>query len=396
MKFILKLLAGIMVGILVGALAPESFSRVFITFEHLFNEFLGFIIPFIIFFFIASGITSLKTNSGKVLGVTLTTAYVSTVLAGLFACFVAISLANSFDNPEQFIAPARVVLEPYFSIDLHAFTDVTTALMCAFIFGIAASQLKAQLFISLFNEGRNITEFIIAKIVIPVLPLYIVGVFVNFTTQGTITEILQAFGMVLLLAIALHWAWLFILYSAAGVIGGRNVFVALKNMLPAYMTGIGTMSSVATIPVALRQTRLNGVSAPITNFTIPLFANIHLSGSTITICTCAIAVMVLTQHAAIPNLLELLPFILMLALVMVAAPGVPGGAVMSALGILASMLGFSDATLGLMIALYIAQDSFGTACNVTGDGALAIMVDKLAGETCVASKEDVVEEKAGA
>ena len=255
------------------------------------------------------------------------------------------------------------------------FADVTSALIAAFIFGIGASTLSGKLTIDFLNEGKNITQWVISKMILPLLPFYIAGVFVNFTTQGTIVATLEAFGIVLVLAIALHWAWLAILYGSAGIVAKRNGFKALKNMLSAYMTGVGTMSSVATIPVALKQTRLNGVSESITNFTIPLFANIHLCGSTITITTCAVAVMLLTGHEIEPSVINLLPFILMLGLVMVAGSGVPGGAVMSALGILTGMLGFGDAALGLIIALYIAQDSFGTACNVTGDGALAIMID---------------------
>jgi Na+/H+-dicarboxylate symporter len=379
MKFIIKLIAGILVGILVGHFAPENVSRIFITFEHLFNEFLGFVIPFIIFFFIASGITNLKSNSGQTLGITLGTAYLSTILAGFFAVFVALTLSQTLHDSEHFISPVRESLKAFFTLEIDPVMDVTTALVCAFIFGIGAGNLKAQFITRILGEGRDITELVISALILPLLPFYIAGVFVNFTTQGTIGEILQAFGLVLLLAVTLHWVWLFVLYSAAGAIGKRNVFTALKNMLPAYMTGIGTMSSVATIPVALKCTRKNGVSEAITNFTIPLFANIHLSGSTITLSTCAIAVMVLTQSTVAPSFLTMVPFILMLGLVMVAAPGVPGGAVMSALGVLGSMLGFDESALGLIIALYITQDSFGTACNVTGDGALAIMVDRFVG-----------------
>jgi Na+/H+-dicarboxylate symporter len=270
---------------------------------------------------------------------------------------------------------------------------VTGALIAAFIFGIGASALRSKLIIDLLHDGKNITQWLITTLILPLLPFYIAAVFVNLTTQGSIVTTLEAFGLVLLVAISLHWAWLTILYASAGLISGKNGFSALKNMLSAYMTGVGTMSSVATIPVALKQTRKNGVSEAITNFTIPLFANIHLCGSTITITTCAVAVMTLTHTEMVPNVMDMLPFILMLGLVMVAAPGVPGGAVMSALGVLSSMLGFGDLALGLMIALYIAQDSFGTACNVTGDGALAIMIDKFVHKKALLLPESDLEEK---
>lgn len=393
MKFILKLIGGIIGGIIVGYFAPDAIIRFFITFEHLFNEFLGFIIPFIIFFFIASGITSLQRNSGQILGITVGAAYISTVLAGIFACFVAVEALSLIDTTEKFIEPASQTLKPYFNIDMPPFTEVTGALIAAFLFGIGASTMRSKLIIDLLSEGKNITQWVITTLILPLLPFYIASVFVNLTAQGTIVTTLQAFGLILLLAVTLHWAWLAFLYGMAGFVSGTNGFTALKNMLSAYMTGVGTMSSVATIPVALKQTRKNGVSEAITNFTIPLFANIHLSGSTITITTCVVAVMTLTHTEMVPSVGYLLPFIMMLGLVMVAAPGVPGGAVMSALGILTSMLGFTDLSLGLIIALYIAQDSFGTACNVTGDGALAIMIDKLVHKKALLVPEPESEEQ---
>ncbi|MGL6296313.1 MAG: cation:dicarboxylate symporter family transporter, partial [Plesiomonas sp.] len=214
-----------------------------------------------------------------------------------------------------------------------------------------------------------------AKVIIPLLPLYIAGVFAEMTLDGTVFSTLKTFGIVLVLAISMHWLWLTVLYVAAGLVSGRSPLFLLRTMLPAYFTAVGTMSSAATIPVTLRQSKAMGVSEGVANFTVPLCATIHLSGSTITLVTCATAVMYLAQHMAIPSLLTMLPFILMLGVTMIAAPGAPGGAVMSALGLLGSMLGFTEAQLALMIALYLAQDSFGTACNVTGDGAISLLVD---------------------
>ena len=210
----------------------------------------------------------------------------------------------------------------------------------------------------------------------PVLPFYIASIFAELTADGTVFDTLKAFGLVLVMAVIVHWLWLIILYLAAGGMTGKNPFTALKNMLPAYFTGLGTMSSAATIPVTVRQTKENKVSEGIADSAVPLCATIHLSGSTITLTMCSVAVMVLSNHLSMPTFGMMLPFILMLGIIMIAAPGVPGGAVMAALGLLGTMLGFDETALGLMIGLYMAQDSFGTAANVTGDGAIALMVDK--------------------
>lgn len=196
--------------------------------------------------------------------------------------------------------------------------------------------------------------------------------------EGTVFTTLKTFGVVLALAIMMHWVWITIQYTVTGLALGKSPFTLIKNMLPAYFTAVGTMSSAATIPVTLRQTKVNGVDESIANFTVPLCATIHLSGSTITLVTCSTAVMALSQHIAIPSLWEMLPFIMMLGITMIAAPGAPGGAVMAALGLMSTMLGFGEAELALMIALYMAQDSFGTACNITGDGAISLWVNRFA------------------
>jgi Na+/H+-dicarboxylate symporter len=215
-------------------------------------------------------------------------------------------------------------------------------------------------------------------VIIPLLPFYISGIFAEMAAEGTVFTTLKTFGVVLALAVFMHWVWITIQYTITGLALGLSPIKLIKNMLPAYFTAIGTMSSAATIPVTLRQTRNNGVDESIANFTIPLCATIHLSGSTITLVTCSTAVIALSQHIALPSLVEMLPFIMMLGITMIAAPGAPGGGVMAALGLMASMLGFGEAELALMIALYMAQDSFGTACNITGDGAISLWVNKFA------------------
>ncbi|PKL95648.1 MAG: dicarboxylate/amino acid:cation symporter, partial [Gammaproteobacteria bacterium HGW-Gammaproteobacteria-8] len=232
----------------------------------------------------------------------------------------------------------------------------------------------------LFDQGRDVIEKLLVVVIIPLLPFYIAGVFADLAAAGSVFETLKTFGVVLLLAVSLHWIWITVLFSIAGARAGASPFALIRNMLPAYFTALGTMSSAATIPVTLQSARNNQVREHIADFTVPLCATIHLSGSTITITSCAIAVTVLQQGLVMPDVFDILPFIMMLGIVMMAAPGVPGGAVMAAVGLLGSMLGFGDVAIALMIALYMAQDSFGTACNVTGDGAIAILIDKAAGD----------------
>ena len=224
---------------------------------------------------------------------------------------------------------------------------------------------------------------------IPLLPFYIAGIFTDLAASGTAFVYLYTFAKVLILAIVLHWLWILVLYALAALVSGRNMFSLIKVMLPAYVTAIGTMSSAATIPVTLRQAQKNNISEPTREFVIPLCASIHLSGSSITIITCAVAVMLLTPSLPTPGLLMLIPFILTLGVITIAAPGVPGGTILAALGILASILGFDEATLALMIALFLAQDSFGTACNILGDGAIAVIVDTKAGTNLEDSSEKV-------
>ncbi|WP_188208176.1 dicarboxylate/amino acid:cation symporter [Alkalibacillus aidingensis] len=375
MKLIAKLVAGIIVGIIVGLMGIEWLTRVLITFSDLFGQFIEFMIPLIILFFIASGVSKLGQESGKLVGLTVGTAYTSTILAGIAAFFVATTLmpmvASERRAPEEGSA-----LEGYIDLAIDPLMGVITALLLAFTFGIAIAKLNSETLIQVFDEGKSVVELIIVKIIIPLLPLFIAGIFAGLASEGTVFETLQVFGVVLVVAIATHWAWIILQYTAAGLYVGRNPFMLLKTMLPAYFTGLGTMSSAATIPVTLKQAKQNKVREEVANFSVPLSATIHLSGSVITIVSCTVAVMTVLDGYSTPGFFEMLPVIAMLGIIMIAAPGVPGGAIMAAIGILGSMLGFTEAAIALMIALYMAQDSFGTAANVTGDGAIALFVDK--------------------
>lgn len=378
MKLILKLIAGIILGMLCGLYAPEWLTRILITFKALFGQVLFFTVPLLILFFIASGIASLPQNSGRLLGKTVGLAYLSTIMAGILSFLVATAIVPTLAEmvgSSQLQSTAGVALTPYIELAIPPVFGVMSALTLAFIFGLGVTVTQAKILHNLFDEGRDIIQLFLLKVIIPLLPVYIAGVFATMAAAGTVFGTLKTFGLVLVLAVLMHWIWLTGLFIIAGIKAGKSPLFLIKNMLPAYFTALGTMSSAATIPVALQSIKKNGVKEEIANFTVPLCSTIHLSGSTITIVTCAVAVMAISQGLTIPSLAEMLPFIFILGIVMLAAPGVPGGAVMSAVGLLGSMLGFDEAAIALMIALYIAQDSFGTACNVTGDGAITLFID---------------------
>jgi Na+/H+-dicarboxylate symporter len=379
-KLIFKLIAGIAAGILVGLFAPEWITRLLVTFKGLFGQLLFFTVPLLILFYITAGIAGLPRNSGALLGRTLATAYGSTLLAGLLAFTIASLvvplLSASAAAPEEV---SHGVLEPFIELEIPPLLGIMSALATAFIFGLGIAATGADLLKKFFDQGRDVIEKLLVTVIIPLLPFYIAGIFADLAAAGTVFRTLATFGIVLALAVSLHWVWIALLFTIAGLRAGASPLSLVRNMLPAYFTALGTMSSAATIPVTLQSARNNSVREHIADFTVPLCATVHLSGSTITIVSCAIAVTVLQEGLAMPGLFDILPFVMMLGVVMMAAPGVPGGAVMAAVGLLGSMLGFGETAVALMIALYMAQDSFGTACNVTGDGAIALLVDQAAG-----------------
>ena len=376
MKLILKLIAGIVAGILVGLYIPLTGVELLYTVKELIGQLISFTIPLIILFFIASGIAGLPKGSGHLLGKTVGFAYGSTIIAGTLAFLLVTAVIPFLSGGISFEAEAVTEVGSFIDLEIPPLMGVMTALVTAFVFGIGMSQLGLDTLKTVSDQGRDIIDGLLSKVIIPALPFYIAGVFAEMTVAGTVVDTLQAFGVVLVAALVMHWLWLSVLYITSGLLLKRNPIGLIKNMLPAYFTALGTMSSAATIPVSLQSSKANNVKEDVANFTVPLCATIHLSGSTITIVTCAMAVMFLSPSMEVPSLMAMLPFIMMLGVVMIAAPGAPGGAVMSALGLLTSMLGFNEGAVALMIALYLAQDSFGTACNVTGDGIIALWVDR--------------------
>ncbi|WP_040214099.1 dicarboxylate/amino acid:cation symporter [Clostridium polynesiense] len=378
-----KLIAAIIIGILLGAFAPAFVVQVLATFNHIFGNFLGFAIPLIILGFVVSGIADLGAGAGKMLGITTVIAYASTLIAGLFAYVVSISLFPTFISKTSSLSnavnPEDKLLASLFKLEMPPLMPVMTALILAFLLGLGIASLKgkSETLYTASVEFQKIMEATISKVIVPLLPFHIMGIFANMTHAGEVGRVLSVFWKVFLIVIAMHLTIIVVQFIVASAIGKKNLFQCLKNQIPGYLTAIGTQSSAATIPVNLQCAEKNGVSKGIREFVVPLCATIHLSGSTITLTACAIAVMMLNNVSF--TLPQMMGFIAMLGVTMVAAPGVPGGAVMAALGILQTMLGFTEAQLALMIALYITQDSFGTACNVSGDNAIAIIVDSIKG-----------------
>ena len=373
-----RILVAIVLAIGLGLVMPESIARVFTTFNGIFSGFLGFLIPLIIVGLVTPAIAELGRGAGKMLAATTGIAYLSTVLCGLFALGISLVLLprmldgasiGTLENPEDSAIAA------YFDIEIPPVFDVMTALVLSFCLGIGLTLVKKGALQESFEQLRTIIVRIIEAIIVPLLPLYIFGMFLGLTMNGQIWTVIGTFLAVILLVFAMTVVVLLAQYGVAGLATGQNPLRMLARMAPAYATALGTSSSAATIPVTLECTKRNGVPAAIADFVVPLCATIHLAGSTLKITTFAVAIMIVTGMEL--NVPALLGFVFMLGIVMIAAPGVPGGAIMAAAGVLSSILGFDEAAVGLMIAAYIAIDSFGTATNVTGDGAIAAVMTRL-------------------
>ena len=375
-----KILIAIALGIGTGLIFPEWAVRIFVTINSIFSQFLGFAIPLIIVGLVTPAIADIGNKAGKMLLVTVAIAYFSTIFAGLASYLTGAAFFPSMIDSGEGLKSLSESGEtlPYFTVTIPPLMGVMTALVLAFMtgLGLAATQHR-----TLLDAAHGFEQIIVKTIntaIIPVLPVYIFGIFLNMTYIGQVFSILTVFIKIIGIIFAIHIGILMLQFTIAGGFAHKNPFKLLWTMMPAYFTALGTQSSAATIPVTLAQTRKNGVSEDIAGFTVPLCATIHMSGSTLKIVACALALMIMQGSPY--DFWQFFGFICMLGITMVAAPGVPGGAIMASLGLLQSMLGFNQESLALMIALYIAMDSFGTACNVTGDGAIAIIVDRLLGK----------------
>ncbi|GAA0821319.1 dicarboxylate/amino acid:cation symporter [Clostridium tertium] len=375
LKIFIALVLGITLGIICKSLNLDFPIRLLATFSELFGSFLSFIIPLIMIGFIVPGIASLGNKSGKGLLITTIVAYISTLCSGFLAFSAGSYLLPKFLKSNSLVIESSNQITTFFSIDIPPIMTVMSALVFSFIMGISLSKIKNSSILNIFNEFSSIVTKIISKVLIPIVPIYVGAIFSKLSFSGEIFSTLKSFALVYIILFALQAIYILIQYSFASSIKKENPLKLLKNMLPAYLTAAGTQSSSATIPVTIDCVNNNDVSEEVADFVIPLAATIHLAGDTITLVLTSMAVMYMTGR--VPTFSLMLPFIFMLGVTMVAAPGVPGGGVMAALGILESMLGFGTLEKPIMIALHAAQDSFGTATNVTGDGAIAILVDKL-------------------
>lgn len=371
-----RILVAIGAGILAGWFAPLWCARLCVTFSDIFSQLLGFFVPLIIVGFVTPAIADLGRNAGKMLVFTALLAYAATLCAGFGSYAVSDWLFPSLITADPALASVEQQaseITPWFTMPIPPLMGVMTALVSAFLFGLGIAYCDSRTLRSAASELRDIVAVAINKVIIPLLPFYIFAIFLNMTVAGEVATVLKAFASIIVVIFVMHVLLLVIQYCVASLFCRRNPFKLLWTMMPAYFTALGTQSSAATIPVTLKQTIKMGVSEEIAGFTVPLCATIHMSGSTLKIVACALALMIMEQ---IPyDLLTMTHFIAMLGVTIIAAPGIPGGAIMASLGLLSGILGFDPRQTALMIALYIAMDSFGTACNVTGDGALSIIVD---------------------
>ena len=368
-----RLLLGILIGVLLGQVFTESLMKVVVTLQYIMGQLITFCVPLIVIGFIAPSITKLGRNASRLLGIAIIIAYVSSICAAFMSTAAGYALIPSL-SIESDVAGLRDLPGVVFELNVPQIMSVMSALVFSVLVGLAATWTKSDLTCSLLGEFQNIVLDIVSKIIIPVLPFYIAATFCNLSYEGMITHQLPAFLQIILIVMAGHYIWLAVLYLLAGAYSGKNPWEVLKHYGPAYLTAVGTMSSAATMAVALDGARKSKVlRKDMVSFGIPLFANIHLCGSVLTeVFFCMTVSKIL--YGTLPSFTTMIVFCLLLGIFAIGAPGVPGGTVMASLGLITGVLGFDDAGTALMLAIFALQDSFGTACNVTGDGALTLML----------------------
>lgn len=375
-----QILIAIALGIVTGMIAQPWMVRTMLTFNGIFSQFLGFAIPLIILGLVTPAISDIGKSAGKMLLITVAIAYGSTILSGMASYLTGAAFFPDMIQSEATLGTVEEAheLQPYFTVNIPPVMEVMTALILSFTLGLGLAYIERQTLKDAVHDFEQVIVKTIKSAIIPLLPVYIFGIFLNMTYVGQVFSILTVFIRIIGVIFLIHIAILVIQFVIAGCVSRKNPFRLLWNMLPAYFTALGTQSSAATIPVTLQQSRSNGVSEDVAGFVIPLCATIHMSGSTLKITACALALMIMQGMPYDFGMFA--GFICMLGITMVAAPGVPGGAIMASLGLMQSMLGFNQEAQALMIALYIAMDSFGTACNVTGDGAIAVIMERIMGK----------------
>ena len=373
-----KVLLAIALGIVFGLFVPEWFTRIALTFNNIFGNFLNFVIPLLILGLVAPGIADLGSKAGRLLVITAALAYAFTLFSGFGTFFTSLGVLPRLLGGTEMSAPgetAATPLQPFFTVEMPPLMGVMTALILAFVLGLGMAYIHSDKLKGMMDDFKLIIERVISKVIIPLLPFYIFGIFLSMTQSGQVSGILGIFLKLIVIIFVMTVVLLLVQFSIAGLVARQNPLKMLRTMMTAYMTALGTQSSAATIPVTLAQTVKIGVRPEVAGFVVPLCATIHLSGSMMKIVACSLAVMMLSGLDVSMGIYS--GFILLLGITMIAAPGVPGGAIMAAIGLLESMLGFDENMIGLMIATYIAMDSFGTATNVTGDGAIAVIVNAI-------------------
>ena len=381
-----KLVLGIVLGIVLGLVLPESAMKVVVTLKYIMGQLISFCVPLIVIGFIAPSITKLGNNASRMLGVAVIIAYVSSICAAFMstaAGYALIPFLSIETNPEGLKDLPAVVFE----LNIPQIMPVMSALVISVLLGLAAVWTKAKSIVNILQEFQDIVLAIVSKIVIPILPFFIAATFCGLAYEGSITKQLPVFLKVIVIVMIGHYIWLAVLYALAGGYSKKNPIEVVKHYGPAYLTAVGTMSSAATLSVALSCARKSSVlREDMVGFGIPLFANIHLCGSVLTeVFFCMTISKIL--YGQLPSVGTMILFCMLLGVFAIGAPGVPGGTVMASLGLITGVLMFDDAGTGLMLAIFALQDSFGTACNVTGDGALTLML------TGYVEKHGIKEEK---
>ena len=375
-----RIAVAIILGIAIGGFVPAEIVRGVNTFTSVFDQFIKFMVPLIIVGLVAPAIAETGHGAGKMLLCTVSLAYASTLFAGFLGYFVSVAAFPSLVSADaaKAVEEAAKTFAPYVTIKIPPMLDVMSALVVSFIMGLGMIFAESDVLKRGFVEFRTIITKAISVALVPLLPFYIFGIFLDMTAAGKTKTVLAAFAAIIAVFTLLTFVVILVQFCIAGAIARKNPLKAIYTMLPAYLTALGTSSSAATIPVTRAQTIKNGVSPETADFVVPLCATVHLAGSTVKLVSCAVALLLMAGSTGQINVATFAGFIAMIGIVMVAAPGVPGGAVMAALGILESMLGFDQAQLALMITLYVATDSIGTACNITGDGAIAMIMNRIA------------------
>ena len=381
-----RLILGIVIGVLLGQVFTEGIMKVNVTLQYIMGQLITFCVPLIVIGFIAPSITKLGRNASRLLGVAVVIAYVSSICAAFMSTAAGYALIPHLSIDTD-VAGLRALPDVVFELNIPQIMPVMSALVFSVLLGLAATWTKSERVCEILAEFQNIVLAIVSKVIIPVLPFYIASTFCNLSYEGMITHQLPAFLQIILIVMVGHYIWLAVLYLLAGAYSGKNPWEVLKHYGPAYLTAVGTMSSAATLAVALDGARKSSVlRKDMVSFGIPLFANIHLCGSVLTEVFFCMTISKML-YGQLPGFGTMILFCLLLGIFAIGAPGVPGGTVMASLGLIMGVLGFDNAGTGLMLAIFALQDSFGTACNVTGDGALTLMLTGYAEKHGLKSEE---------